>query len=368
MDNFIFDKLGLQKVINASGRMTKLGVSTLSKEVSENMARGGESYVIIDQLLKESGIAIGKKLGVEDAFITNSASAGLALAVASVINKGHLKYVEYFHKYLHELKREIILPKGHNVNYGTTVEGIINLGGGIVVEAGSSNECSKEHVESMITDETAALVYIKSHHCVQKNMLSIDEMQEVASRYNLPLIVDAAAEEDLYKYAKYDISIFSGAKAIEGPSSGIVIGKKKYIDNIFMQNKGIGRAMKVDKALVAGIMKALFDYLDREEEEATWQKEALDEFGKKIGDLKYIKFGISKDEAGRDIYRGEIRVEASCPLSAKEILVELQKGDTAIFTRDYKANIGIFHIDPRPLKDGDLDIIADKLRKIIENI
>ncbi len=94
------------------------------------MAKGGESYVIIDQLLEKAGEAISEKLGSESAFITNSASAGLTLAIASVINKGHLKYVEYFHKYLHELKREIILPKGHNVNYGTTVEGMINLGGG----------------------------------------------------------------------------------------------------------------------------------------------------------------------------------------------------------------------------------------------
>ncbi len=367
MDNFIFDKLALQKVINASGRMTKLGVSTLSKNVSENMAKGGESYVIIDQLLEKAGEAIGKKLGSEGAFITNSASAGLTLAIASIINKGQLKYVEYFHKYVHELKREIILPKGHNVNYGTTVEGMINLGGGLVVEAGSANECKKEHVESMITEETAGLVYIKSHHCVQKNILTIDEMQEIAHKYNLPLIVDAAAEEDLYKYTKYDISIFSGAKAIEGPSSGIVIGKKKYIDNIFTQNKGIGRAMKIDKALIAGILTALFDYLDKEEIDAKWQEEALADFGRRIEDINHIKFRISKDEAGRNIYRGEIKVEETSPISTKEILSKLQEGQIAVFTRDYKANIGIFHIDPRPLKDGELDIIANKLRNIMKN-
>ncbi|MGO0807149.1 hypothetical protein ACTPEF_24595, partial [Clostridioides difficile] len=44
----------------------------------------------------------------------------------------------------------------------------------------------------------------------------------------LPLIVDAAAEEDLNVYYELgaDLVIYSGAKAIEGPSSGLVIGTK----------------------------------------------------------------------------------------------------------------------------------------------
>ena len=44
---------------------------------------------------------------------------------------------------------------------------------------------------------------------------------------NVPLIVDAAAEEDIQKYVKYsDLAIYSGSKAIEGPTSGIVGGKE----------------------------------------------------------------------------------------------------------------------------------------------
>ena len=36
-------------------------------------------------------------------------------------------------------KREIIVPKGHNVDYGTPVEVMVELGGGEVVEAGYAN-------------------------------------------------------------------------------------------------------------------------------------------------------------------------------------------------------------------------------------
>lgn len=58
-------------------------------------------------------------------------------------------------------------------------------------------------------------------------MISVEEAWEVAKTNNIPLIVDAAAEEDLEKYVQFsDLAIYSGSKAIEGPTSGIVAGRK----------------------------------------------------------------------------------------------------------------------------------------------
>ena len=58
-------------------------------------------------------------------------------------------------------------------------------------------------------------------------MASVEEIYEVAQRNNIPLIVDAAAEEDLEKYIQHsDLAIYSGSKAIQGPTTGIVAGKK----------------------------------------------------------------------------------------------------------------------------------------------
>ena len=66
----------------------------------------------------------------------------------------------------------------------------------------------------MITANTAAIFYVKSHHAVQKSMLTIQEALDVAHRHELPLILDAAAEEDLHKYVEMgvDVVLFSGAK------------------------------------------------------------------------------------------------------------------------------------------------------------
>ncbi len=49
-------------------------------------------------------------------------------------------------------------------------------------------------------------------------MLNVAQAAEVARQHNVPLIVDAAAEEDLQCYYRMgaDLVIYSGAKAIEG--------------------------------------------------------------------------------------------------------------------------------------------------------
>ncbi|CCK15981.1 L-seryl-tRNA(Sec) selenium transferase-related protein [Cronobacter universalis NCTC 9529] len=77
------------------------------------------------------------------------------------------------------------------------------------------------------------------------------------------MIVDAAAEEDLQAYyrAGADLVIYSGAKAIEGPSSGLVIGKTQYVEWVKRQANGIGRAMKVGKEGILGLTSAIEHYL-----------------------------------------------------------------------------------------------------------
>lgn len=59
-------------------------------------------------------------------------------------------------------------------------------------------------------------------------MLAIDDFVQVARRHNLPLIVDAAAEEDLRRWVATgaDMVIYSGAKAFNAPTSGFISGKR----------------------------------------------------------------------------------------------------------------------------------------------
>ena len=45
---------------------------------------------------------------------------------------------------------------------------MVYLGGGDLVEVGYANEGKEEHIESAINQNTAAILFVKSHHAVQK--------------------------------------------------------------------------------------------------------------------------------------------------------------------------------------------------------
>lgn len=359
-----YEKFQLKEVINASGKMTILGVSKVSENVLAAQKFGGEHFFEISELSIQTGKYLAELLYVEDAQIVSSASAGIAQSIAALIGRGslHHAYHPYAKRYT---KREIIIPKGHNVDYGTPVEVMIAQGGGQMVEAGYANMCSKEHLEMMITEETAAILYIKSHHTVQKSMLSVAEAVEVAQKHQLPLIVDAAAEEDLFKYneAGADLVIYSGAKAIEGPSAGLVIGKKEYIEWIRLQGKGIGRAMKIGKDNILGFTQAVEDYLKFGSETGESMQQRLQPFIAELNKISSIKATIVQDGAGRDIYRASIKIEGE--KTARQVISELKEQSPAIYTREYQANNGIIEFDIRAVNKEEMNKISLRLKEIL---
>lgn len=363
MGNSLNAKYGLKRVINASGRMSILGVSAPTNTVMEAMKQGGQSYVEIADLVDKAGDYIARILGSEAAVVVNSASSGIALSVAAIVTRGNRRLSERLHQ--EDInKSEIIILKGHNVQYGAPVETMVYLGGGKLVEVGYANEGRAEHIEDAITDKTAAVLYVKSHHAVQKNMISVEEAWEVAQRKGVPLIVDAAAEEDIQKYVKYaDLAIYSGSKAIEGPTSGIVGGKRTYIEWLKVQLHGIGRSMKVGKESTFGLLQALDEYIVKKDN----SEQEKDELQKLIplNEVPGVRVSIVQDEAGRAIYRARVQIDpGQTGTTAKEVAEGLQNGEIAIYTRDYGVRQGYFDIDPRSLMGDDIVVIQSKIREL----
>lgn len=364
MEN-IFSKNGLQTVINASGRMTKLGVSTISKGTGEVLVEAAGQYVVMEDLFAFAGKKIGSMIGAADACVTSSASAGIALAVASLICGNNLQRVQHLYDLLlNEKKREVILLKGHNVDYGAPVAEMIQLGGGRIVEVGYANGSKLEDIQNAVTENTLAIFFVKSHHCVQKDMVEINEVVKLTNELNIPCIVDASAEEDLSKYILMgaDYVCYSGAKAIEGPTSGFVACRTtEAASNMRLQYKGIGRAMKIGKEGIMGLLKSMEEYLAGEHTLAV-TKSDMEKFAFEMNQVQGLSATLVQDEAGREIYRCKINFTDTFGKSARTVVKKLKEGPVAIFTRDYQANIGSIAIDPRPLHCLDeLMIIKDKI-------
>ena len=165
-----------------------------------------------------------------------------------------------------------------------------------------------------------------------------------------------------------DLVIYSGAKALCGPASGFVTGKKEYIEAIKLQYKGIGRAMKIGKMCMMGLMKAVEEYSKRDEkaiidEQLRLANLLIDE----LKDENKVITSIMQDEAGREIYRVQLKLnEKLVSMSGKEFMKYLREGEVEIHVRKHYANLGIVNVDMRALTDDDVKYIAKRVKEILK--
>ncbi len=163
----------------------------------------------------------------------------------------------------------------------------------------------------------------------------------------LEVVLDAAAEEDLQCYYQYgaDLVIYSGAKAIEGPTSGLVIGRQQYVEWVKRQSNGIGRAMKVGKEGILGLTQAIENYLHLEKSSGAQMVEKMTPF---IDNLNQLH-GVSA--------RAEIKFD--------EAAIGQRTGDIAIYFRGYKANEGIIEADVRSVSTEQLHTIFTSIQALL---
>lgn len=360
-----YQKLGLKRIVNAAGKMTALGGSAVSPEVAKAMSEAAQAHVELDALLRKSGEYIAKMLGAEGAVVTTGAASGVCISTAAVV--AGTDYAKIQNLPQSAGKNQIVIMKGHCVNFGGPVTSMIRLGGGVPVEVGQVNSCMVDHLKGAFNENTAALMYVKSHHAVQKGVVSLEDCIKAAHEFGVPIIVDAAAEEDIWAYPKMgiDLTAFSGSKAILGPTSGLIVGRKDLTDACRMQYHGIARPMKVGKEGIVGIIAALEAYGGVTPERTAELRGKAEYVAGELKGITGVSAAVVQDEAGRAIFRAEVTIdEKAAGLSAMQVAKLLSSGDPAIYTRNHYANVGIILVDPRPLAEGEEKVVAHRLKEI----
>ncbi len=268
----------LRPIINAAGTMTKYGGSKMFPKAVEAMAQASTLFLDVDALLQESGSYIAKLLKVEGALVTAGASAGIVLATAACMIGADPYYRTKLPAFKPELN-EIIIQRCHRNPYDQAVI----TAGGEFVEIGDAIRTHPIELERAITPKTAAVFYVLQSEMLDAS-LGLDETIRIAHHYNIPVIVDAAAElppkKNLWELHNRgaDLVIFSGGKEIRGPqSSGLLVGRKSLIEAARMNgcpHYGIGRPMKITKESIVGCTVALECYLEENEEQrfSFWKK------------------------------------------------------------------------------------------------
>jgi L-seryl-tRNA(Ser) seleniumtransferase len=251
-------ELGLRPIINASGTMTVLGASIMVPEAIAAMTAIAGEFVEMQQLHQLASEAVSLATGAEAGFITASCASAITLAVAATLTGDRLLAIERLPDTT-GLKREVLVQLGHMVGYGASLEQTIAMTGARVVPVGTVSMARDYQLDEAITDSTACAVFVVSHMTVQYAMLSLEQVCRICHAKGVPVIVDAASEYDLRGFLARgaDLVVYSGHKFLGGPTSGIVAGSRALVHAAALQNRGIGRGMKVGKESIAGVMAAL---------------------------------------------------------------------------------------------------------------
>lgn len=367
--NDLFAAFNLRRVINASGTMTTLGASRVSPEVIEAMGAILPYFVEIAELQRAASQAIAKATGAEAGCVSACAAAGITVSVAASMTGLDLAAIERLPD-SSGFKNEVILQKGHEVNYGANVSQNIRMAGAKVVEIGTVSGCGVYQLKGAITPQTAAAVYVISHHTVQSALIDLESFCQACHQAGVPVIVDAASEYDLRGLLAKgaDVVLYSAHKFMGGPTAGILAGRADLIHACYAnQERGVGRAMKVGKESIAGAIVALerWQKLDH----AAIQKAEIGRVEIALNALSGVRglhLETEPDPTYNPITRVLVRViPEEAGLSAYELSQQLAQGDPTIKVRNHHTDRGYFLLDPCNLEDAEMELVCARIKEIL---
>jgi len=357
-------RLGLRPIINVSGTMTALGASIAVPEVVATVAAILTQFVEIDDLQRRASRTIARLCGAEAGFVTASCSAAITLGVAAAMTGDDLAAIERLPD-ASRMKNEVVIQTGHLVSYGAPVEQAIRLAGATVIPVGQATSAHNYQLDGAITDRTAAAVYVVSHHTVQYGMIALSDFAASARARGVPVVVDAASEYDLRGFlaAGADLVCYSAHKFLGGPTAGIVAGRRPLVRAAWLQNRGIGRGMKVGKEGIAGTIAAL-DAWERRDHAAARATEtkALLMWRDAIADRAGVTASIVPDPTNNPLDRLQVAVDPEqARIAAWDLADRLASGTPPVIVRDHEIEHGYFLMDPCNLHPGEAEIVAGRL-------
>ena len=356
-------QLGLRPIINASGTMTVLGASIMVPEAIAAMTAIAGEFVEMHQLHQLASDAVAQATGAEAGFITASCASAITLAVAATLTGERLLAIERLPDTT-GLKREVLVQLGHMVGYGASLEQTIAMTGARVVPVGTVSMARDYQLDQAITESTACAVFVVSHMTVQYAMLSLEQVCRICHAKGVPVIVDAASEYDLRGFLAKgaDLVVYSGHKFLGGPTSGIVAGSRALVQAAALQNRGIGRGMKVGKESIAGVMAALQAWGRRDHQAIrSRERQALDLWMQVLAPSVDVQCRLAPDPTGNPLDRLRVTVLPSSHWTARRLADALAAADPPVMVRDYQTDLGYFDLDPCNLHPGEAEKVAHQL-------
>ncbi len=366
----ILQELGVTPIINAAGPVTRFSGTRPRPEAVEAMSAMSHPFVEMHELLIAAGAKIAELVGVPAATITSGASGGLVIQTAAAMAKGDPELIFQL-PITDGVPTELIIQKNHRFGY----DHLYLTPGARFVEVGDESGCTPEEVEDAITDETAAIIHLESPYSGE-NVLPIETLVDIAHTNGLPLMCDAASRlpprANLTKFveAGADLVSFSGGKGIRGPQgTGLILGSEEWVEYARLNNAPnatVARAQKVSKEEIAGILAAVEVFVneDEDEENARYTRQ-MQMIVDQVIEIPGVDAEVVHDY-NHYIPHAVLRLNDEWRGPSKMVIGErMMEAPDRVVILTFLEEIPDFWVDPLNLEGDDINIVADKLRRVL---
>lgn len=382
----VLAELGLARVINAAGPLTRLGGAPMAEEVIAAMAEAARASLDMAALQERASAEIAAATGAEAGLVTTGAAAGLTLAAAAALARLDPARMAALPR-IDEGRIEILVHRTHRSAYTRALA----VAGARLIDFGHNDRGTSAgirgieawEIEAAIGPRTAG-VFVAATPWSAPDLPLI---ARTAHAHDLPVIVDAAAQlppaSNLRRFIGdgADLVAFSGGKAIGGPqSSGILAGRRTLIASALMQmldmdvpvttwraplgvpiagvpHHGLGRGFKAGKEEIVGLLVALRRFLARDEpaEQATLEAR-----------LRAIAAALPVRSTVLDAATtGRAPQLALHVADAPGLAARLRAGDPPVHLGERRAGEGVLLIDPQALRSEDDAALIAAMRAVL---
>jgi len=262
----IFQSIGVEPLINCRGTFTIIGGSLERPAVRAAMEAASTSFVQYDELSDGISRRLAELTKAEWGMVSAGCAAGLKHVTAACVTGGNPEKLIRIPDLSGIEKTEVIIPREARNAYDHAIR---NIGVKIITVE------SMDELISAISSRTA-MIYLMSG---PSEKFPLEEIAKLAKPKNIPILVDAAAEDltipNVHLQQGATIVAYSGGKALCGPQcAGLLLGSKDLLMSAWQASSphhGPGRDNKVGREEMMGMLAAVESWISFDHK-AKWDK------------------------------------------------------------------------------------------------